>query len=91
MLAIIRNNSYYLLDNIQPSDELIASLLSSNCITEQESHFIQRQCSSRDKNSELLHVVKSFDEINFSNFVKCLQVTDQKPLAKIIENGGGIK
>ena len=49
--AIIRNNRNYLLENIQPNDELIASLLSLNCITEEQSHFIQRQRSNRDKNA----------------------------------------
>ena len=89
--AIIRNNRNYLLENIQPNDELIASLLSLNCITEEQSHFIQRQRSTQDKNAELLFVIESFDETKFSNFVKCLRQTNQKTVARIIENGGGLK
>src|SRR5688572_32647372 len=50
--AIIRNNRDYLLENIQPNYELIASLLSINCITDERSHFIQRQRSTQDKRSE---------------------------------------
>ena len=89
--AIIRNNRNYLLENIQPNDELIASLLSLNCITEEQSHFIQRQRSTQDKNAELLYVIETFDETKFSNFVKCLRKTNQKTVARIIENGGGLK
>ena len=89
--AIIRNNKTYLLENIQPNDELIASLLSLNCITEEQSHFIQRQRLNRDKNDELLFIVESFDETKISTFVKCLRENNQKTVASIIENGGGIK
>ena len=88
--SIIRNNRNYLLENIQPNDELIASLLSLNCITEEQSHFIQRLHSTQDKNAELLYVIKPFDETKFSNFAKCLRQTNQKTVARIIENGGGI-
>src|SRR5688572_33025325 len=87
--AIIRNNRSYLLENIQPNDELIASLLSLNCITEEQSHFIQRQRSTQDKNAELLYVMTSFDEKKFSNLFKCLRRTNQKTVARIMENGGG--
>lgn len=89
--AIIRNNRNYLIDNIQPNDELIASLLSLNCLSEEQSHFIQRQRLSREKNAELLYVIKSFDEIHFANFVKCLRRTNQETVTRILENGGGLK
>ena len=88
--AILRNNRKYLENNIQSNDELISSLLSQNCITNEQSHFIQSQCSERDKNYELLHVVESFDETKFSTFVTSLRRTNQRTVAKIIENGGGI-
>ena|SRR6218665_2074716 len=89
--AIIRNNRNYLLENIQPNAELIALLLSQNCITEEQSHLIQRHRSAQDKNDELLYVVEFFDETKFSNFVKCFRHINQKTVAKIIENGGGVK
>src|SRR6218665_1729206 len=89
--AIIRNNRNYLVDNIQPSDELIASLLSLNCINEEQGHFIHRHSSTRVKKDELLYVMESVDEANFSNVVKCLWHTDHKAMTKIIENGGGLK
>ena len=88
--AIIRNNRNYLLENIQPIKQLIDSLLSLNSITEEQSHFIQRKRSARDKNDELLCVVETFDEASYLNFVNCLRETNQKTLAKIIENGGGL-
>src|SRR6218665_2055552 len=89
--TIIRNNRKYLENNIQPTDELISSLLSLNCITNEQSHFIQSQCSTREKNYELLHVMDSCDETKFSTFVNCLRRKNQRTVAKIIENGGGIK
>src|SRR6218665_1669554 len=89
--AIIRSNINYLLDNILPNDELLASMLSLNCITQEKIQFIQRQRSTRTKNDELLNVMKSLDETNFSNFVKCFRQTSQKTVAKIIQNGGGLK
>ena len=89
--AIIRNNRNYLLENIQPDDELIDSLFSLNCITEEQSHFIQRQHSNRCKNAELLYFMRFFDETKSSNFVKCLRQNNHKTVARIIENGGGIK
>src|SRR6218665_32763 len=88
--TIIRNNINYLLNNIQPDDKFIASLLSLDCITEEQSHFIQRQRSTRDKNYELLYIEESFDETKFSNLVNCLRRTNQRTVAKIIENGGGV-
>lgn len=87
--AIIRNNRNYLLDNIQADDRLIASLLSINCITEEQGNVIQRQRLSRDKNAELLFVVHSFDQTNYSKFVRCLRRNNQMTMARIIENGGG--
>src|SRR6218665_1033043 len=89
--AIVRNNRNYFLENIQPKDELIDSLLSLNCITEVQSQNIKRQCSKRDKNAELLSDMKSFDESTFPNFEKCLHKTNQKSVAKIFENGGGLQ
>src|SRR6218665_12001 len=91
MHAIIRNNKKYLVDTIQPDDELIASLLSLNCITEEQSHFIHRQSSTRDKNKELLKIMRCFDQRKFSNCIKCLRHTNQQKVARIIENGGGLK
>src|SRR6218665_3370998 len=88
--AIIRNNRNYLENNIQLNDELIASLFSLNCITYEQSHFIQRQSSTQDKNYELLYIMESFDEKKFSHFVNCLRRTSQRTVAKIIENGGGV-
>ena len=88
--AIIRDNRNYLLENIEPNDELIASLLSLNCITDEQSRFIQRQRSNRETNAELLYIMKSFDQIKFSNVIKCLRQTNQKTVARIIENGGGL-
>ena len=88
--AIIINNRNYLENNIQPNDELLASLLHLNCITDEQSHFIQRQRSTRDKNYELVYVLESFDETKFSSFVKCLRHNNQRTVAKIIENGGGL-
>jgi len=88
--AILTNNRNYLVENIQPNDELLASLLSLNCITEEQIHFIQRHRSTRDKNYELLYIMESFDETKFSSFVNCLRRTNQRTVAKIIENGGGL-
>lgn len=88
--AIIRNNRNYLENNIQINDDIFAALLYLNCITEEQSHFIQRKRSARDKNDELLNVVETFDETSYLNFVNCLRETNQKTLAKITENGGGL-
>src|SRR6218665_41817 len=63
--AIIRSNRNYLVDNIQPNDELIASLLSLNCITEEHSHLIRRQRSIGEKNYELLRIMECIDETTF--------------------------
>ena len=89
--AVIRNNRNYFVDNIKPTTELIAALLSHNCITEEQAHFIQRQRYTRDKNDTLLYVMESVDETYFSCFVTWLQHTNQKTVAKIMENGGGFK
>lgn len=89
--AIFRNNKKYILENIHPNDELVASLLSLNCITEEQSQLIQQQRSERDKNDELLYVLESLDETQFLKFVQCLRRNNQKTVAKIIENGGGSK
>lgn len=89
--AIIRNNRDFFLEHIQPHDEFIASLLPLNCITEEQSHFIKAQRSTRDKNDEILQIVRSFEETEFSDFVRCLRQTNQKMVARIAENGGGLK
>src|SRR6218665_3709510 len=91
MYTIIRNNRKYLLDNIEINDELIASLLSLNCITEEQCHFIQRQRTTRNKKDTILHVMRSSDEKKIVEFVKCLREANQKTVAKSIENGGGLK
>ena len=88
--AIIRNNRNYLENNIQPNDELLASLLSLNCITDEQSQFIQRQRSTRDKNYKLLCIMQSLGDTKFSTFDNCLRRTNQRAVAKIIENGGGL-
>lgn len=87
--AIIRNNRNYLLKTIQSNEELISSLLSLNCITKEQSHFILRQRSKRNKNAELLKIVRSFDETKFKKFVKCLRQTNQTEVARVVESGGG--
>lgn len=89
--SIIRNNRNYLIENIQPSNDLIASLLSVNCITQEQSHYIELQRSTRHKNDEILHFSKSFNERQFSNFINCLRHANQKTVARIIEGGGGLK
>src|SRR6218665_1014547 len=89
--AIIRNNRSYLLSNIQPNEEFIDSLLLLNCLTYEQSHFIERQRFNRDKNDELLHIIRSFDETKFLNFVKCLRQTNQKTVARIMDNRGGLQ
>jgi|SRR6218665_111454 len=89
MHRIIGNNLQYLLENIRPNNEFIASLLSLNCVTEEQSCFIRRQRSHRNKNTELLHVVRSFDKTKSSNLVRCLRRTSQEIVAKIFEYGGG--
>jgi len=66
-------------------------MLHLNCITEEQSYVIQRQRLNRDKNDELLHVMRSFDETMVSNFVKCLRQTNQRTVARVIESGGGLK
>ena len=88
--VIIRNNRDYLLEYIQPTGELIASLLSLNCITEEQRHLIERQHLTRDKNAEILQAVRSCDDTQCSNFVRCLRQTNQKTVARIVENGGGL-
>src|SRR6218665_2132605 len=56
--AIIRSNRKYLLRKIQPKDELIDSLMSLNCLTEEQSTccFIRKQCSKRKRNAGLLRL-----------------------------------
>src|SRR6218665_1585083 len=87
--AVIRNNINYLLKTIQPNNELISSLLSLNCVTEEQRDFIQRQSSKRDKNAELLEIVRPLNETMFSNFVKSLRQTNQTDVARIVSTGGG--
>ena len=41
--------------------------------------------------TELLWVMKSFDVAKFSNFLKCLRQTNQKTVARTMENGGGLQ
>src|SRR6218665_1543203 len=89
--AITRNNQIYLMENMIPNYNLIAALLSLNCITQLQSHSIQRQRSIQDKNAELLKVVGSFDKKQFTDFIKCLRQTYQKTVARIMENGGGLQ
>ena len=89
--AIIRNNRNYFLENIQLNDDLLASLLTLDCITEKQKHLIQRHRLNEDKNAELLYAARTFDETKFSNFVKCLRRTKQNMVARITENGGGLK
>lgn len=84
--AIIRKNANYISKTRQANDELIDSLFSLNYITEEQRHFIQQQHSQRDKNDELLQVVRFFDDTKFSNFVKCLRETHHKTVTRIIEN-----
>lgn len=78
------------MEYIDADEQLIASLLSLNCITEERSRFIQRQRSKLGKNAELLKAMKNIDETTFSNFAKCLRQTNQKTVAAITENGGGL-
>jgi len=87
--TIIRNNRNYLLENIQPNVELFDSLLSLNCVKKEQIQFIQRQRSVQDKNVEILYVMETFDETEFSTFVNCLRLTNQKTVARILTNGGG--
>jgi len=77
------------MEAIQPSDKFIDSLSSLNCITVKQGNFIKRQRSDRHKNSELLSLLRSFDQTKSSTFVRCLRKHNQKTVAKIIENGGG--
>lgn len=78
------------MEYIDADEQLIASLLSLNCITEERSRFIQRQRSKLGKNAELLKAMKNIDETAFSNFAKCLRQINQKTVAAITENGGGL-
>src|SRR6218665_2668926 len=89
--AIIRSNRDYLLANIKLDETLIDSLLSFNGVTEGQSHLLKSLSSNRHKNTELLWAMKYFDVAKFSNFVKCLRQTNQKTVARIIENGGGLQ
>lgn len=88
--AIIKNNRSYLLENIQPNNDLLSSLLCFNCITEEQSNFIRRQRTERNKNAELLRIARSFDQNKSSHFVRCLQQTNQKTVARILDYGGGL-
>lgn len=88
-LTVIRNNRKCLIENIDPSDELIASLLSLNCITEKQSHVIKRQHSKRMKNAELLYVVRTFNDAKFAKLVNILRQTNQMAAARIVDDGGG--
>lgn len=65
--------------------------MSHNCITEEQSQFIQRQRAKRYKNEKILFVMESLDERSFSKFLKCLRQTNQKTVAKIVDDGGGLK
>lgn len=87
--AIIRYNRNYFLDNIQPNDEFIDSLLCVNCIRENQGLFIQQQRSNGDKNSERLYTLRACDQTMFSDVVKYLRQNNQKTVARIVENGGG--
>lgn len=90
------------MENIQWNHELNAALLSVNSITQDHSLLIQRQRlrqqqrlkqrqrGIRDKNAELLYVMRSCDDTTFSKFVDGLRQTNQKTMAGIIENGGGL-
>jgi len=88
--AFIRNNRNYLLKTIQPNNQFISSLLSLNCVTEEQRDFIQRQRSKGKKNSVLLEIMRSFNKTFFSNFVKCLRQTNQTELARMVSKGGGL-
>src|SRR6218665_1256360 len=87
--AFIRNNRNYLLKTIQPNNEFISSLLSLNCVTEKQRDFIERQSSVRDKNAELLEIMRSYNLTQFSNLIKCLRQTNQTEVARIVSAGGG--
>lgn len=93
MSAIIRNNRKYLLENIQPHDEFINLLLHLKCLTEEQRHLIQRQYSTRHKNVELLHIMRSVDinEQLLSKFVTCLLQTNQKTVAGVVKDGGSME
>jgi len=59
--------------------------------TKEKSHFIQGYHSVRYKNTALLCTMRSLDVSKFSNFVTCLRKANQKTVARIMENGGGLQ
>lgn len=88
--ALIRQTRNYLLENIELSDALINSLLTLNCITEEQSQLIQGQRSRKEKNAKLLYCTGSLDQTESSNFVNCFRRNNQRTVASIVENGGGL-
>src|SRR6218665_968294 len=88
--SVIRHNQKYLVENIQPNGQLIDSLMSLDCLTEQQGRLIKRLRLDRDKNVELLHALRPFDEKKRSKFIRCLRQTNQKTVAQVVGTGGGL-
>lgn len=87
--SVINMNRNYLLENIEPSDELIASLVSFNCITKEQSDTIQRRRSKQDKNAELLYFLSAFDDTLSSNFTRTIRDNNRQTRARAFKIGDG--
>jgi hypothetical protein len=89
-VEIIRSNHQYFKNTIQAKDELLSQLTSAKCITIEQADAIRKLALPGVKNSELVHMLRSFDDQQLQEFIRCLRKTGQLHASRVLRNGGGI-
>src|SRR6218665_2028277 len=97
-ILILRVNQSFLMETMRLREGLIDQLRLCDCLTDVQSRLLNRQTVtngkrkpiSRNNSSDLLHVMRSCDDILIrSNCFRCFRQSSQKLVTKVIDNGGG--
>lgn len=87
--AIIRNNFEFFKEHIRPTN-LILKLGSLKILTDNNKRFIRSLEITKDKNHEILNIIRGSSVKNYYEFIKCLRETEQGLVANVAEKGGGM-
>ena len=87
--TIIRNNRRYLVESMEPSDDLISKMVQLGCLTVTEADFIAGLNFKSEKNQELLNIARCMNFKKHFAFIESLHCCGQLDAARVIEKGGG--
>jgi len=84
----IQRNYDTLVNIINSKDGLTAKLYAADCITRRQKQFIEHpMITQSESNTRLIYIVMRGSEINFNNFIECLNETGQQVSHILIEDG----